>query len=145
MAISDDITVVTERGQVSIPSHLRKELLLQESRRLACKSGRAGDAGARPRGSTSPGAPRRCAASRDAPGRRRGGPPTGCGSCARERPDMAWGVDTGILVDVLEDDPEFGAASARARRAHTRRAWWHAQLPTPSSPRPLKATSPLQD
>ena len=26
---------------------------------------------------------------------------------------MTWVVDTSVLIDVLEDDPEFGAASAR--------------------------------
>ena len=32
-----DVTMVTERGQTSIPAHLRKELSLQKGQRLAWK------------------------------------------------------------------------------------------------------------
>jgi len=31
---------------------------------------------------------------------------------------MAWVVDTCVLIDVLEDDPEFGLVSAEALDAH---------------------------
>jgi bifunctional DNA-binding transcriptional regulator/antitoxin component of YhaV-PrlF toxin-antitoxin module len=34
MAEPSDITIVTERGQVSIPAHLRKELALTKGRKL---------------------------------------------------------------------------------------------------------------
>ena len=34
MAETTDITIVTERGQVSIPSHLRRELALDKGRKL---------------------------------------------------------------------------------------------------------------
>jgi predicted nucleic acid-binding protein len=32
---------------------------------------------------------------------------------------MAWVVDTCVLIDVLEDDPEFGIASAETLDAHS--------------------------
>ena len=31
---------------------------------------------------------------------------------------MAWVVDTSVLIDVFENDPEFGLASARCLEAH---------------------------
>jgi len=34
---------------------------------------------------------------------------------------MAWVVDTCLILDVLEDDPEFGAASAELLDRHVRR------------------------
>ncbi|MBI2895367.1 MAG: hypothetical protein HYY06_17565 [Deltaproteobacteria bacterium] len=33
---------------------------------------------------------------------------------------MAWVVDTCVIIDVVEDDPEFGAASARFLQSHLR-------------------------
>jgi hypothetical protein len=33
---------------------------------------------------------------------------------------MAWVVDTCVLIDVLEDDPEFGIASAETLDAHSK-------------------------
>ena len=41
MKVNDDVTVVTERGQVSIPARLRKELAIGTGRRLLWQ--RAGD------------------------------------------------------------------------------------------------------